>query len=275
MDHFALAPARMPSDDHSTDHSVAALGVAASTSNGSLSDSLAATDALAPAGTLEATALVAPASADHTGSASASGSKSDGSGTDSACGCAGTGSDSVIATADGTCIIDTGSARACATTDTRYSDGCGEAAIASSPALYVFPNWHCLSFPLHAFHCEHIIIKHWHWTLPLGGSGTVDHCSRISVVSMAGAALAIDDASAAETIRNVKKRVFAANPQMSVRRQRLMYTDGPYGITPLADDETLGGAGVARDGSAKLDVLLVDLTAAEVAALGKKVLFHS
>jgi hypothetical protein len=90
---------------------------------------------------------------------------------------------------------------------------------------------------------------------------------------MTGAAIAIDNASAADTIINLKKRVYATNHKMPVRRQRLMYTTGPYGMDPLADDETLGGAGVARDGSAKLDVLLADLTAEEVDALGPKVPF--
>ncbi len=74
---------------------------------------------------------------------------------------------------------------------------------------------------------------------------------------MAGAAIAIDDASAADTILSVRQRVFAADREFPVRRQRLVYD--PRGLNPLADDETLGGAGVAQDGSAKLDVLLVDL----------------
>jgi hypothetical protein len=39
----------------------------------------------------------------------------------------------------------------------------------------------------------------------------------------------------------------------------------------LADDETLGGAGVARDGSAELDVLVADLTAAEAKKLDRNV----
>jgi hypothetical protein len=39
-------------------------------------------------------------------------------------------------------------------------------------------------------------------------------------------------------------------------------------MDPLQNDETLGGAGVAQDGSATLDVLLADLTAVEVADLG-------
>ena len=82
---------------------------------------------------------------------------------------------------------------------------------------------------------------------------------------MSGAAMAIDDATASDTIRSVKERVFALNEQLPVRRQRLMYRPGPRGINPLADDDTLGGAGVAQDGSAELDVLLdeIELTLSE------------
>jgi hypothetical protein len=88
---------------------------------------------------------------------------------------------------------------------------------------------------------------------------------------MSGATIAIDDASAADTILSVKQRVFAANRKMSVRRQRLVYQPGPRGMDPLADDETLGGAGVAQDGSAELDVLLVDLTKEELRENGESV----
>ncbi len=88
---------------------------------------------------------------------------------------------------------------------------------------------------------------------------------------MTGAAIAIDDASAADTVLSVKERVFAANSKMPVHRQRIIYQPGPRGMDPLADDETLGGAGVARDGSAELDVLLADLTAAETDTIGKEV----
>ena len=88
---------------------------------------------------------------------------------------------------------------------------------------------------------------------------------------MIGAAIAIDDASAADTILSVKQRVFASNRQLPVRQQRLMYRPGPHGINPLADDETLGGAGVARDGTAELDVLLAEITAKQAAVLGEKV----
>ncbi len=88
---------------------------------------------------------------------------------------------------------------------------------------------------------------------------------------MTGAAIAIDDASAADPILSVKQRVFAVNHKMPMHRQRLMYRPGPFGIKPLADSMTLGGAGVAQDGSAVIDVLLADLTAVEVKALGTKV----
>jgi hypothetical protein len=99
----------------------------------------------------------------------------------------------------------------------------------------------------------------------------LSHHSRITVVTMAGAAIVIDGVSATNKILTVKKRVFAANPKLYVRRQRLVYTAGPRGMDALADDETLGGAGVAQDGSAKLDVLVADLTATEADELGRKV----
>jgi hypothetical protein len=88
---------------------------------------------------------------------------------------------------------------------------------------------------------------------------------------MTGAAIAIDDASAADTILSVKERVFAANHELPVPRQRLVYRPGPRGMEALADDETLGGAGVARDGSAELDVLVAPLTYYEVETLSKQV----
>ena len=97
------------------------------------------------------------------------------------------------------------------------------------------------------------------------------HGSGISVVSMTGAVIAIDDASATDTVLSVKHRVYAANRELPVRRQRLVYRPGPRGMEALADDETLGGAGVARDGTAELDVLVEPLTEAEVAALGVEV----
>jgi hypothetical protein len=95
--------------------------------------------------------------------------------------------------------------------------------------------------------------------------------SRISVVTMAGVVIGIEDASAADSIFSVKQRIFAVNRKLHVRRQRLVYSAGPHGIDSLADEETLGGAGVARDGSAELDVLVADLTEAEVAELGPMV----
>ncbi len=97
------------------------------------------------------------------------------------------------------------------------------------------------------------------------------HRSRIAVVAMTGAAIVIDDASTTDTILSVKERVFAANPKLPVHRQRLMYRPGPHGIEPLPDFVTLGGAGVAQDGSAELDILLLHLTEEEATELGEKV----
>ncbi len=89
---------------------------------------------------------------------------------------------------------------------------------------------------------------------PFGADLDSTSTFRVSIVAMTGAAIAIDDVSAADTIQSVKERVHAANRKLPVRRQRLVYRYGPHGIEPLADDETLGGAGVAQDGSAELDV---------------------
>jgi hypothetical protein len=99
----------------------------------------------------------------------------------------------------------------------------------------------------------------------------ITYHSRITVVVMTGVEIVIDDASVADTVLSVKERVFIANRKLPVRRQRLVYRPGPRGMEALADDETLGGAGVARDGTAKLDLLLVELTQAEAKELGQKV----
>jgi hypothetical protein len=88
---------------------------------------------------------------------------------------------------------------------------------------------------------------------------------------MTGATIAINDASAADTILSVKQRVFAVNCELPVRRQQLVYRPGPRGLEALADGDTLGGAGVAQDGSGELDVLLTAMTEEEVAVLDKEV----
>ncbi len=98
--------------------------------------------------------------------------------------------------------------------------------------------------------------------------------SCISVVAMTGAVIGIENATAADTILSVKQRVYAANNELPVRRQRLVYRPGPHGMDALADDETLGGAGVVRDGTAELDVLIEPLTEEELKARGQKVLLH-
>ena len=95
---------------------------------------------------------------------------------------------------------------------------------------------------------------------------------RISVIAMTGVAIVIDDASATDSVISVKRRVFAANRELPVRRQRLVYRPGPRGMDALADDETLGGAGVVQDGSAELDVLLEELTEAEKEKLNTRLL---
>ena len=77
---------------------------------------------------------------------------------------------------------------------------------------------------------------------------------------MNGAALVIDAAAVTDTILSVKERVFAANRNLHVRRQRLVYRPGPRGMEALADDETLGGAGVAQDGTAELDMLVAGVS---------------
>ena len=81
----------------------------------------------------------------------------------------------------------------------------------------------------------------------------------------------IDDASAADTILDIKETLWNSNRMFPAHRQRLVYRPGPRGMEPLADDETLGGAGVAQDGTAELDVLLAEVTEAEVAELDAKV----
>jgi hypothetical protein len=87
---------------------------------------------------------------------------------------------------------------------------------------------------------------------------------------MAGSVIALDDTSASDTILSIKERALDYNPKLYVSRQRLMYRPGPHGINPLADDETLGGAGVAQDGSAEIDLLLADLTDVETEERGQQ-----
>ena len=95
--------------------------------------------------------------------------------------------------------------------------------------------------------------------------------SRISVKTLTDATIVVDNLSAADTVLSVKKRVFALNPKLPVRRQRLVYSLGAQGLEPLTDKETLGGAGVAEDGSAELDLVLTDLTDSEARKLNAKV----
>ena len=106
---------------------------------------------------------------------------------------------------------------------------------------------------------------------------------------MSGAAIAIDDATAADTVLSIKQRVCAANPELPVHRQRLVYRPGPRGVGQLANGMTLRKAGVAAAAAAaaaaavsasaaddsavvELDVVLADEKSADaVSALGFKV----
>ena len=77
--------------------------------------------------------------------------------------------------------------------------------------------------------------------------------------------------TAGDTIMMAKERIFDSDPSLYVLRQRLVYRPGPHGMEALADDETLGNAGVAQDGSAVFDVELVDLKEMEAFDLGSTV----
>jgi hypothetical protein len=89
---------------------------------------------------------------------------------------------------------------------------------------------------------------------------------------MTGATIAIDDASAVDTILSVKERVHAAsaNPKFPVSRQRLVYR--PLCMEALPNDETLGSVGVAQDGTAQLDMLLAEVKEQDKWKFGAQVL---
>ena len=97
--------------------------------------------------------------------------------------------------------------------------------------------------------------------------------SHIAIVNPNGYTRYFYDMDTTDTILTVKEYMHAGNDKLLVRRQRLVYSAGPHGMNALADDETLGGAGVAQDGSAELDLTLVPLTAAEAAEFDQEV-FH-
>jgi hypothetical protein len=127
--------------------------------------------------------------------------------------------------------------------------------------------YHASHFSNHVQHC--LLVDHYGFSAAARSdlSSAVckqpNLCSSISVVSMTGVTIAIDDASASDTILSVKERVHAANRKLPVYRQKLVYRPGPRGMKALANDETLGGAGVAQDGSAELDVLLDEMNLVE------------
>jgi hypothetical protein len=79
--------------------------------------------------------------------------------------------------------------------------------------------------------------------------------STITVIhGNSGTAITIANATANDTIRSIKRRVSAANSKFPISRQLLHAS--AHDAEPLADDETLGGAGVAQDGTGVLDLVL-------------------
>ena len=91
---------------------------------------------------------------------------------------------------------------------------------------------------------------------------------------MAGETLVLDNVLLDNTVLEIKGRVCQVWRHMREHRQRIMFRAGPHGMTPLADEMTLGDAGVTRDGSAVLDVLVLVPTVEEVIQLSDEVLHH-
>ncbi len=69
--------------------------------------------------------------------------------------------------------------------------------------------------------------------------------------------------------------MFASNRLLPVLRQQLVFSDRPDDMDALADDETLGGAGMAQDGTAELDVQLTIVRKEKARKLGPKVSYAS
>ncbi len=92
-----------------------------------------------------------------------------------------------------------------------------------------------------------------------------------SAKNFGGATYVIDNVTASDTVLRVKEIVFAANRKMHVRQQQLACRLGPHGLRYLANQETLGDAGMAQDGSAELVMRLEALPTAEAKKIGRKV----
>jgi hypothetical protein len=89
----------------------------------------------------------------------------------------------------------------------------------------------------------------------------------LATVTMASATIGIDDASNADSIFDVKQRVLNAQPQDVRASAAARVTADPCGMDALAHGKTLGGTGVAQDGSAELNAQVANLTEADAEEL--------
>jgi hypothetical protein len=104
--------------------------------------------------------------------------------------------------------------------------------------------------------------------------GHLNH-SRIAIVESNGRISYLYDMAATDKILYVKECLFrSVRSEPPEFRQQLVFRAGPRGTEPLADNEALGDAGVAQDGTAELDVILRPMTAAEQAELDQEVYHH-
>jgi hypothetical protein len=103
-----------------------------------------------------------------------------------------------------------------------------------------------------------VIVVSYYFQAQISAINSHLNLSRIRIIGTNGVSIAIDDAAATDTILEIKQRVFAACRKLYVRRQRLVYRAGPFGMDELQDEETLSDAGVAQDDSAELDLKLWD-----------------
>jgi hypothetical protein len=97
--------------------------------------------------------------------------------------------------------------------------------------------------------------------------------SDISVITVAKEVITLRFVTADVTIRSIRHRLLDENDRLAFAGRRLVYPAGPYKMTPLPDEETLGGAGVKKlaHGFPTLQVVLPKLTRETADKLGKEV----
>ena len=99
------------------------------------------------------------------------------------------------------------------------------------------------------------------------------HRSDISVVTVTKEVIILRRVTADVTIRSIRHRLLDENDRLQFAGRRLVYPAGPHKMTPLPDDETLGGAGVKKlaHGMPTLQVVLLKMTREKADKLGKEV----